>query len=218
MTGDMLEQQLALVLSERAEALDLHIEESDGGLVAREPGLTHVGATSPGETRTCAREGCARAFTPVPRYRSGQRYCTVFCRQKEADARKRVAKKARAAIASAGLTDDGGAAYHDRRCPSRPVAELKVAVPARDDAHSKACIGCGQPMGLERRRSGYCSDSCRADTRERRQCESVAARAAAWSFGCHLRLFQVLDHRAVVRLRPPDFELVKQHRATALDR
>jgi hypothetical protein len=53
--------------------------------------------------------------------------------------------------------------------------------------------------------------------RERRRGEGVVARAAAWHFALEERLFQVLDNRLPERLRPPDFELVKRHRARPIE-
>ena len=52
--------------------------------------------------------------------------------------------------------------------------------------------------------------------RERRLAGAAADRANAWLFALHPALYRSLDHRAAVRLWPPDFELVKQHRARPL--
>ena len=77
----------------------------------------------------------------------------------------------------------------------------------------KTCLWCERPVGASRKNSAYCSGAHRELARQSRL---VSGRNQAWSFALNSRLFQVLDHRTTVRLRPPDFELVKQHRARPL--
>jgi hypothetical protein len=85
--------------------------------------------------------------------------------------------------------------------------------PAGAPVAGKTCLWCAKPVPAHRKNSAYCSYQRRAGAREARL---ISGRNQAWSFALDSRLFQVLDHRTTVRLRPPDFELVKQHRARPL--
>jgi hypothetical protein len=85
--------------------------------------------------------------------------------------------------------------------------------PAGAPVAGKTCLWCAKPVPAHRKNSAHCSYQRRAGAREARL---ISGRNQAWSFALDSRLFQVLDHRTTVRLRPPDFELVKQHRARPL--
>jgi hypothetical protein len=82
----------------------------------------------------------------------------------------------------------------------------------------RRCSWCsGLIQAATRRHSGFCSDACRAAAAQVRRDEAQQPdRSSQWAFALDRRLYRVLDHRTTVRLRPPDFELVKQQRARPL--